>query len=144
MIAKLTLVGNLGNNAEIVHRNGKNILNLSVAHNRQFKNGEKWDTKTDWFNVSKVIPDNQLEAYKKNIVNLHKGRQVFVEGTMNAKAYQTKSGSPAVDVQVYADIIKGLDKPKSSDSISESSAAPQGAPETAPEGGANALDDLPF
>lgn len=87
---KVQLIGNLGNDPEIVTlESGKKLAKFSMATNDTYKNnkGEKI-TETQWHNViawGKTA--DIIESY------LTKGKEVAVEGKLNTRSYEDKEGA---------------------------------------------------
>lgn len=88
MILELTVIGNLGSNAEVKEINGKKYYSFSVAHTEKFLNKEgKEASNTTWVSCLKRAAENgKLGDYLK------KGTQVYVRGGITAKAYTNKDG----------------------------------------------------
>ena len=70
---KAILIGNLGKDAEVSGKEGKS-LNFSLATSRRSKNGDEWQTLTEWHNVYLNKRSEYLEE------NLKKGVKVLIEG----------------------------------------------------------------
>ncbi|MEN8858100.1 MAG: single-stranded DNA-binding protein [Flavobacteriaceae bacterium] len=86
---KVQLIGNLGNDPEIITlESGKKLAKLSIATNESYKNaqGEKV-TDTQWHNV--VAWNKTAEIVEKY---LHKGSEVAIEGKLTTRSYETKEG----------------------------------------------------
>tara|TARA_R110002074_G_scaffold79925_1_gene179945 strand:+ start:2069 stop:2404 length:336 start_codon:yes stop_codon:yes gene_type:complete len=86
---KVQLIGNLGNDPEIITlESGKKLAKLSIATNESYKNaqGEKV-TDTQWHNV--VAWNKTAEIVEKY---LQKGSEVAVEGKLTTRSYETKEG----------------------------------------------------
>lgn len=87
---KVQLIGNLGNNPEIITLDsGKKLAKFSIATNENFKNaqGEKV-TDTQWHNI--VAWNNTAEIIEKY---LQKGSEVAVEGKLTSRSYDDKDGN---------------------------------------------------
>jgi single-strand DNA-binding protein len=86
---KVQLIGNLGNDPEIITLDsGKKLAKFSVATNETYKNkdGEKI-TDTQWHNViawGKTA--DIIETY------VSKGKEVAIEGKLTSRSYETKEG----------------------------------------------------
>ncbi len=86
---KVQLIGNLGNDPEIVTlESGRKLAKFSMATNDSYRNnkGEKV-TETQWHNVvawGKTA--DIIESY------LAKGKEVAVEGKLNTRSYEDKQG----------------------------------------------------
>jgi len=87
---KVQLIGNLGNNPEIITLDsGKKLAKFSIATNETYKNaqGEKV-TDTQWHNV--VVWNKTAEIAEKY---LEKGKEVAVEGKLTTRSYDDKDGN---------------------------------------------------
>ena len=86
---KVQLIGNLGNNPEIITLDsGKKLAKFSIATNESYKNaqGEKV-TDTQWHNV--VAWNKTADIIERY---LEKGNEVAVEGKLTSRSYETKEG----------------------------------------------------
>ena len=86
---KVQLIGNLGNDPEIINlESGKTLAKFSVATNESYKNasGEKV-TDTQWHNV--VAWGKTAEIIEKYVT---KGKEVAIEGKLTSRSYETKEG----------------------------------------------------
>tara|TARA_R110002124_G_scaffold89643_5_gene229195 strand:- start:17677 stop:18012 length:336 start_codon:yes stop_codon:yes gene_type:complete len=86
---KVQLIGNLGNNPEIITlESGKKLAKISIATNETYKNaqGEKV-TDTQWHNV--VAWNKTAEIIEKY---LQKGSEVAIEGKLTSRSYEDKDG----------------------------------------------------
>ncbi len=87
---KVQLIGNLGNNPEIIElESGKKLAKFSIATNETYKNaqGEKI-TDTQWHNV--VAWNKTAEIAEKY---LEKGKEIAVEGKLTSRSYDDKDGN---------------------------------------------------
>mgnify|MGYP000129474923 CR=1 FL=1 len=87
---KVQLIGNLGNNPEIITlESGKKLAKMSIATNETYKNaqGEKV-TDTQWHNV--VAWNKTAEIIEKY---LQKGSEVVIEGKLTSRSYEDKDGT---------------------------------------------------
>jgi single-strand DNA-binding protein len=91
-VNKVILVGNLGKDPEIREfENGGMIATFTLATKESYwdrEKNERVDQPTDWHNV--VIRSAGLAKVAKQY--LSKGRQVYVEGKLRTRSYQTKEG----------------------------------------------------
>jgi single-strand DNA-binding protein len=86
---KVQLIGNLGNNPEIITlESGKKLAKFSIATNESYKNaqGEKV-TDTQWHNI--VAWNKTAEIIEKY---LEKGSEVAIDGKLTSRSYETKEG----------------------------------------------------
>jgi len=96
---KVQLIGNLGNNPEIIIlENGKKLAKFSLATNENYKDskGEK-QTKTDWHNI--VTWNKTAEIAEKY---LEKGKEVAIEGKLTTRSYDDKDGVKRYTTEVVA------------------------------------------
>ena len=86
---KVQLIGNLGNNPEIITlESGKKLAKFSIATNESYKNaqGEKI-TDTQWHNA--VAWNKTAEIIEKY---LEKGSEIALQGKLTSRGYETKEG----------------------------------------------------
>jgi single-strand DNA-binding protein len=111
-INKVILIGRLGNHPEIrVTQDGKEMANLTLATSERWKDkntGEKKE-KTEWHRV--VIFNSGLVNVVKSYLN--KGSQVYIEGALQTRKWQDKSGqdkySTEVVLKAYGGVLVMLD-----------------------------------
>ena len=87
---KVQLIGNLGNNPEIITLDsGKKLAKFSIATNENYKNaqGEKV-TDTQWHNL--VAWNKTAEIVEKY---LEKGKEIAIEGKLTSRSYEDKDGA---------------------------------------------------
>ena len=86
---KVQLIGNLGNDPEIINlESGKMLAKFSIATNESYKNakGEKV-TDTQWHNI--VAWGKTAEIVEKYVT---KGKEIAIEGKLTSRSYETKEG----------------------------------------------------
>jgi len=86
---KVQLIGNLGNDPEIITLDsGKKLAKFSLATNDTFKNakGER-ETKTEWHNL---IAWNKTAEIIEQYVS--KGKEIAIEGKLTSRSYDDKEG----------------------------------------------------
>ena len=154
---QVTVIGNIGKDAEIKVHNGNQFVSFSIAANKKFKNaqGEPVE-RTTWYNC--ITRQINLAQWLK------KGTQVLVQGEPNNKVFKMQDGSWVVGNNVNCDNIRLLGSPNggSSNNQPTQSQAPQKQSSTAawvkgdtqssgpapavsaPAGGGSDEDDLPF
>jgi single-strand DNA-binding protein len=99
---KVQLIGNLGNNPEIITlESGKKLAKFSIATNESYKNsqGEKV-TDTQWHNV--VAWNKTAEIIERY---LEKGSEVAIEGKLTSRSYETKEGEKRYVTEVVANEV---------------------------------------
>ncbi|CAM1339092.1 MULTISPECIES: single-stranded DNA-binding protein [Tenacibaculum] len=87
---RVQLIGNLGNNPEIITlESGKKLAKFAIATNETYKNnqGEKV-TDTQWHNV--VAWNKTAEIIEKY---LEKGKEVMIEGKLTSRSFEDKEGN---------------------------------------------------
>ena len=87
---KVQLIGNLGNNPEIMTLDsGKKLAKISIATNETYKNaqGEKV-TDTQWHNV--IAWNKTADIIEKY---LQKGSEVAIEGKLTSRSYDDNDGN---------------------------------------------------
>ncbi|WP_040252571.1 single-stranded DNA-binding protein [Psychroserpens mesophilus] len=94
---KVQLIGNLGNDPEIVTlESGKLLAKFSIATNESYKNaqGEKV-TDTQWHNV--VAWGKTAEIIEKFVT---KGKEIAIEGKLTSRSYDDKDGNKRYTTEV--------------------------------------------
>ncbi|WBX76427.1 single-stranded DNA-binding protein [Tenacibaculum ovolyticum] len=86
---KVQLIGNLGNNPEIITlESGKKLAKFSIATNESYKNSEGEKViDTQWHNV--VAWNKTAEIIEKY---LQKGSEIAIEGKLTSRSYETSEG----------------------------------------------------
>lgn len=87
---KVQLIGNLGNDPEIVNLDGgRKLAKFSIATNETYKNqkGEKV-TDTQWHNI--VAWGKTAEIIETYVT---KGKEVAIEGKLTSRSYDDKEGN---------------------------------------------------
>lgn len=104
---KVQLIGNLGNDPEIVNlESGAKLAKFAIATNETYKNakGEKV-TDTQWHNVVAWGKTAELvENY------LTKGKEVALEGKLTNRSYETKEGEKRYITEIKCNEILLLGK----------------------------------
>lgn len=99
-INKVILVGNLGNDPEMRYTSsGVAIANISLATSDQWKDKETGEPRerTEWHRV--VFFGRLAEIVGEY---LKKGRQIYVEGSLQTDKYQDQSGNDRYSTKVHA------------------------------------------
>ena len=94
---KVQLIGNLGNDPEIITLDsGKKLAKFSLATNESYKdaNGEK-QTKTEWHNL--VAWDKTAEIIEKYVT---KGKEIAIEGKLTNRSWDDKEGNKRYTTEV--------------------------------------------
>ncbi|MCW8964326.1 MAG: single-stranded DNA-binding protein [Gammaproteobacteria bacterium] len=146
-VNKVILVGNLGKDPDIRYTpGGAAVANVTIATNESWKdkNTGEMQEKTEWHNV--VFFSRLAEIVGEY---LKKGSQVYVEGRLQTRKWQDKSGNDRYTTEIVANEMQmlggrsGAGMPESR----PSGPAPM-APQQAEQGSAPAAndfdDDIPF
>lgn len=124
--SQITIVGRLGRNPEVkMTQTGKELVTASVAVGK--------DDKTIWYKIT---------AWEKTGIWLkdgQKGDMVFVQGNLELRTYEKKTGGAAIEASVNAQVIRVM-KSQRSEAIEEAfgSSLPRQAADT------DFDSDLPF
>ena len=126
--AQITLVGRLGRDAETrMTQTGKEIVTASVAVGK--------DDKTIWYKI------NAWEKTGVWLKDARKGDMVFVQGNLELRTYEKKTGGTAIEASVNAQIIRAMKAQGQSEAIEHAFGGGQ------PRKASNDVafdDDLPF
>lgn len=106
-VNKVILVGNIGNDPELKYTpNGTPFLHLSLATN------ETWTDQTG--NKQQRVEWHNLELWNRSAENcaqyLHKGSQIYVEGSLKYQKYNDKQGMTRLATKVAVQRVQFLDK----------------------------------
>lgn len=135
MINKATLIGNLGADPEIRYTpDGTAVANFSVATSDTWKDkqtGEK-KSKTEWH---RIVAFNKLAEIAQDF--LHKGKQVYIEGKIQYRSWETDDGEKKYITEIKAHIIKFLGGRSDRDDVNPYGTTESGKSEYVD-------DDIPF
>ncbi len=104
---KVQLIGNLGNDPEIVNlESGKLLAKFSIATNETYKNaaGEKV-TDTQWHNI--VAWGKTAEIVEKYLI---KGKEVAIEGKLTTRSYDINEGEKRYITEIVCNELLMLGK----------------------------------
>lgn len=104
-LAKVTLIGNLGRDPETrATPSGATNVTFSVATSRAYNGQETttWWRVTAWGRLAETLVSLQQQDA------LAKGRQVYVEGRVEARKYQDRSGATKTSLDVTANEVQLL------------------------------------
>lgn len=104
---KVQLIGNLGNDPEIITmEKGNKLAKFSVATNESYKNGDgEKVTDTQWHNI--VAWGKMAEIAESYLV---KGKEVIIEGKLMSRAYETKEGEKRYVTEIKCNELLMLGK----------------------------------
>jgi single-strand DNA-binding protein len=105
MMNKVMLIGYIGRDAEIKHTdNGSTVANFSIATSEKWKDRQGQDQeRTEWHKV--VLWGKVVEAVGQYLV---KGKQVYVEGSIQSRKWQDRDGNDRTTVEVKAHQVRLL------------------------------------
>ena len=104
---KVQLIGNLGNDPEIINlESGKKLAKFSIATNETYKNeqGEKV-TNTHWHSV--VAWNKTADIIEQYVT---KGKEVAIEGKLTSRSYEDADGVKRYVTEVVCNEILLLSK----------------------------------
>ena len=141
-INKVILLGRVGRNPEIKDVNGAKVAQFSLATSEKYKdrNGEVKEL-TEWHNIVAWRQSADIcEKYVK------KGDQLFVEGRIKSRTWETDRGEKRYVTDIVVDKIELLSKPSAPQSQSAPASAPQPRVQSVPlpQAGAPEDGDMPF
>jgi single-strand DNA-binding protein len=99
-INRVMVVGNLGNEPDLVDASGTSILRMSVGVNERYKNRKgDWVNKVTWIPVS-LFGKRAETLHRKRLVR--KGTLVAIEGRLNPRSYEGRDGQKKFTIDVQA------------------------------------------
>jgi len=135
---KLQIIGNLGKDCVVNTVNGKNVINFTVAHTEKYRDSQgNNQEKTTWVDCAYWTDKTAISPY------LTKGKQVFVEGTPEARSFQRNDGTPGSSLSLRVRDIQLLGGRRDNGGMASSASAPASSVPTASDM-AEPVDDLPF
>ncbi|MBA3337017.1 MAG: single-stranded DNA-binding protein [Chloroflexia bacterium] len=139
-ISKVILIGNLGRDPETRYTpNGTMNVQFSLAVSRRYTDSSGQDQeRTNWFRVTAwgKLAETLDGLSQRGFVG--KGKQVYVEGRLDAREFQDQQGANRTSLDVNATEFQLLG------SRSDSEAARGGSDERSQESTDTSFDDVPF
>ena len=135
---RVTLMGNLGSDAELRHTSrGTAVASFNVAINQVRTNaaGEREES-TDWFRIN--VAGRQAEYATR----LQKGQRVLVDGRLQISHFQRRDGTPGMGFDVWADEVQNVSARIAAESEDGRTAIGAAVGDVADE--AAEIEDLPF
>ncbi len=128
MLNRVTLVGRLTRDPELrTTTTGKSVVSFSIAVQKRIKPQNPSDPDADFFRVTAW---NQTAEFVSNY--LTKGRLVAVDGRLESRKFQDKEGANREVVEVVADNVNALDRPREDGGEGASSSGGRPAASVAP------------
>ena len=136
---KVMLIGKLGKDPEVrFTASGQAVAGFSLATNEKFKNKSgEWEERTEWHNVT-------LWGKLAEIAGeyLSKGKLAYIEGRLQTRKWQDKSGNDRYTTEIVGDKLQLL-SPKG-DASRGFDAAPHASASDRMEEPPFQDDDIPF
>lgn len=141
-INKVILIGNLGKDPDIRYTaGGAAVANVTIATNESWKDkttGEMQE-RTEWHNV--VFFSRLAEIVGEY---LRKGSQVYIEGRLQTRKWQDKSGNDRYTTEIIANEMQMLGG-RAGAGMPEPQPSASGPAPVPPAGSSNDFDDdIPF
>ena len=139
-VNKVILIGNLGRDPEVRYtQGGSAVANLNLATNEVWndKDGQKQE-RTEWHRV--VVWGKQAEIAKEYLV---KGRQIYVEGSLQTKQWEDKDGNKRYTTEIRCQRFLMIGGRGGEMRTEAGAAAPAGEPEM-PQDRSYSDEDIPF
>lgn len=107
-VNKVILVGRIGQNPELrTMNNGSAICNITVATDESYTDRDGIKQKsTEWHKVTLFAKQAEFCANY-----LHKGSQVYIEGSLATRKYTDKQGIERYTTEIKAQRLQALDRP---------------------------------
>ena len=140
---KIIVIGNLGRDPEMRYTaSGQGVTSFSVASSRRYttSSGEQRE-ETEWFNVNAWGRLAELcNQY------LTKGQQVYVEGRLSSRSYETRDGQTRFSLEVNLTDVQFLRQGQGAGMGEGEDRAPYGQGGDMDQGAPpmDDVDDLPF
>ncbi len=152
MSAYAQVTGRLGQDPALSYTHGGTpVVNLSVASNRQKKNGEGEKVSVaDWYRITVFGRDAEIISQYAT-----KGSALSFNGRLQTDSYTDREGQQRTSIYLIADSFEFVPMPKRSDEDVEATENTEASPETTEENKPNKKkrkgakpefnpDDIPF
>jgi single-strand DNA-binding protein len=139
----MQIIGNLGKDCIVNTVNGKNVINFTVAHTEKYKDSQgNQQEKTTWVDCGYWTDRTAIAQY------LTKGKQVYVEGKPDVRAYQKNDGTAGASLSMIVrevQLLGGRGDSGGAPAYSGNTAASSSnANVPSPSDVTEPIDDLPF
>lgn len=136
MLNRVVLIGRLVRAPELRYTpSGAAVCSFRIAVDRRWSNADG-EREADFLDI--VVWQKQAEACAKN---LQKGRQVAVDGRLQTRSYEDRSGVRRRAVEVIAENVRFLDRPRNGEEAPASGQPAKPAESGASVGAAAEVDD---
>lgn len=139
---RVSLIGNLGKDPEVRYtQSGTAVGNLRIGVTERRKEGDDYKDQTEWISV--VCFGKTAENASKY---LQKGRQIFVEGRLQTRSWEDKTGQTRYTTEVIASQLLFLGSAKDQSSGGSFTKSDMQGAEDADMGSGGFIedDDIPF
>lgn len=139
---KITIIGNIGRDAELKEINSQFLIQFTVAVNIGYydQNGN-WVDRTNWYKCKIWKDKNQ----KTDIVKkLTKGRKIYVEGSPDISMYKTTDGQSRIELGMRVTMHELLDSIKKEETNDNSNNQTSQQFNQSSSNNGSIDDDLPF
>lgn len=107
MVNRVVLIGRLVRDPELrTTSTGKSVCDFTLAVTKRIK-PQDGSPDADFFRINAWGPQAEYVANY-----LHKGRLVAVDGRLQSRKYQTSDGQQREVVEIVAESVQGLDRPR--------------------------------
>lgn len=138
---RITIIGNLGRDPDMkTFPSGDQVCNVTVATTDKWKDKQSGEMReaTEWH---RIVFNGRLAEIAGQY--LHKGSQVYVEGSLRTRKYTDKDGVEKYATEIRADQMQMLGS-KDGERQSASAAAPAPKPSKPSSGFDDMSDEPPF
>ena len=98
---KVIFIGNVGNDPDIRYTKSEiAVSNLRLGVTERRKEGSGWKNHTEWVNI---VCFGKLAENVGRFVK--KGKQIYVEGRLQTRMWENKSGESRMNIEVVANIL---------------------------------------
>jgi len=115
---KLSVIGNVGRDAEVKEVNGRKCISFTIATNKKIVNPETGEVKdkTTWVSCSKWVDTNASTEVAKYI---SKGLKIYVEGEPTINMYKDQNNKTAASLNLSVNMIELISSKKESEETEE-------------------------
>ena len=96
-LARISLIGNVGNDPQLKDLGTNKVCELSIAVNSRIGSGQNQQEVANWYRIS--FWGRQAETIQQYV---RKGSQLFVEGKLTVRDYTKQDGTQAYSLDVSA------------------------------------------
>lgn len=108
MVNRVVLIGRMVRNPELkTTTSGKSVVSFTIAVNKRIKPQDPSEPDAHFFRVQAW---GQTTEYVANY--LGKGRLVVVDGRLEQRSWTDSNGQKRDSIEVVADSVSGLDRPR--------------------------------